>query len=297
MKTTSPSQSLQSGTTKEKPFLGFNIHSAADCPVNLSRIPRPLPAGGIFFCRQGQAEFYLDRKLYGIHAGEMGLAFPFSLLQLTNVSDDFAGFGIIADLSIFDDIRIPSFTNFYLLIKNRPCIPLSLDEQEMLIGLCRRILYTYDRVGHPFRKEVANSLFRVLYYEVGALYLRNKPVIREAQTTQDVLFRQFLVLASQYCCQHRTVEYYANELNITAHYLSDIVKARSNRTALTWIHGLVIRQAKNLLENSQFSIKQISDELEFPTPGFFSQFFKKRTGLTPRAFRNGGRCSNPQDDL
>jgi AraC-like DNA-binding protein len=281
-----PFYPLSGNTSPERPFFGFNIHTPSDCRIDPHTPPRPLPVGGLFFCRSGEVEFLLDRKHYLLREGDMCLVFPFALLQPVRISDPFAGFGMAADLSLFNDIRIPSFADYYLHIKDHPVLSLTLSEQEMLIDFCRRMLCRYNHVGHPFRLEIADSMFRVLYYEVAALYNRGTTIVHEAPTQRDLLFRKFLLLASRHCHRRRSVEYYADALSVSPRYLSAVAKQKSNLTALAWINGLVIRQAKNLIENPHLSIQQVSDELNFANPSFFSQYFKKHTGLTPKAFRN-----------
>jgi len=47
----------------------------------------------------------------------------------------------------------------------------------------------------------------------------------------------------------------------------------------------VIRNAQALLENSQLTVQQVADYLNFPTPSFFGQYFKKHVGMTPKEYR------------
>ncbi|PTS87824.1 AraC family transcriptional regulator, partial [Flavobacterium sp. HMWF030] len=44
--------------------------------------------------------------------------------------------------------------------------------------------------------------------------------------------------------------------------------------------------AKNLLEDPQFTIAAIAEELEFPTVSLFSRFFKKHASISPSQYRS-----------
>ena len=55
--------------------------------------------------------------------------------------------------------------------------------------------------------------------------------------------------------------------------------------ATEWIIHTVIRNAQALLENSQLTVQQVADYLNFPTPSFFGQYFKKHVGMTPKEYR------------
>ncbi len=41
-----------------------------------------------------------------------------------------------------------------------------------------------------------------------------------------------------------------------------------------------------MLKSSNLNIQQISDELNFKSQSFFGKYFKKLTGMSPKAFRN-----------
>lgn len=71
----------------------------------------------------------------------------------------------------------------------------------------------------------------------------------------------------------------------TPKYLSSIIKQASGESATEWIIHTVIRNAQALLENSQLTVQQVADYLNFPTPSFFGQYFKKHVGMTPKEYR------------
>ncbi|MDR1331600.1 MAG: helix-turn-helix transcriptional regulator [Tannerella sp.] len=277
---------LFNGTSKDKLFCEFSIGGKTGAVLSDREIPRHLSGGGIFICLRGEAEFFLDLKSYRLKAGDMCVAFPFSILQITGISDEFEGFGMGAGAELFNDIRIPSLTDYYLHIRDNPCISLSDGEQTMLTDLCRQMIRKYERTDHPFRIEIAGSMFRVIYCEIAAIYRRGTPIVHGAVSRKDMLFRKFLFLISGNCRRHREVDYYARELCVTPRYLSSVIKEKSGMSALGWISDMVIRQAKSLLEDPVLSVQQISDELNFANPSFFGQYFKKYTGMTPNKFRH-----------
>jgi AraC-like DNA-binding protein len=277
---------LSGDTGENKLFYGFGIDNSAGNIFGEYEIPRQLNDGGVFICLRGESEFFLDLKNYKLKAGDMCVAFPFSILQVVSASDDFAGFGMGAGVELFQDIRIPSLTDYYLYIKDNPCISLSDAEQKMLTELCEQMIRKYERIDHPFRMEIANSMFKLIYCEIAAIYKISTPIVQEAVSRKDMLFRKFLFLVSKGYLQHREVDYYAGEMCVTPRYLSSVIKEKSGVSALGWINGMVVRQAKNMLKNNRLSVQQISDELNFANPSFFGQYFKKYTGTTPKKFRD-----------
>jgi AraC-like DNA-binding protein len=55
---------------------------------------------------------------------------------------------------------------------------------------------------------------------------------------------------------------------------------------------LKLRKAKELLAETNYSIKEISYELNFSSYEYFLSFFKKRVGVTPMDYRNSGRVKH-----
>ena len=75
-------------------------------------------------------------------------------------------------------------------------------------------------------------------------------------------------------------------LNISGHYLSDLLKTETGKTAKEHIHLKLMDKAKNRLLNSNTSIKSLAYHLGFESPQYFSKLFKKKTGLSPSEYRN-----------
>lgn len=83
-----------------------------------------------------------------------------------------------------------------------------------------------------------------------------------------------------------TVNFLGDELNMSGHYLSDLLKIETGKTAKEHVHLKLIDKAKNQLLNSSSSIKTLAYGLGFESPQYFSKLFKKKTGFSPSEYRN-----------
>jgi YesN/AraC family two-component response regulator len=83
-----------------------------------------------------------------------------------------------------------------------------------------------------------------------------------------------------------TVQALAEEVFLSADYLSDLLKKETGRSAKDHINDFVVEKAKYLLLNSQDNISGIAYELGFNYPHYFSRLFKAKTGQTPQEFRS-----------
>ena len=61
-------------------------------------------------------------------------------------------------------------------------------------------------------------------------------------------------------------------------YLSETIKAVSKRTPNEWIDSYVTIELRMLLRNTQKSIKEIAQELNFSNQSFLGKYFKEHTG-------------------
>lgn len=136
----------------------------------------------------------------------------------------------------------------------------------------------------PFRSEVAQHLVLALLNDLKYIHQKQTSITSHL-SRQDEILRHFITLISEHARQERTISFYADKLFLTPHYLSTVIRDASGQTVMQWINQAVIQEAKVLLKHSDLLIFQISDQLNFPNPSFFSKFFKRMTGLTPAEYQ------------
>lgn len=64
-----------------------------------------------------------------------------------------------------------------------------------------------------------------------------------------------------------------------------MVRSVSGRNPGDWIRDYVILEAKALLKSGKYSVQQVGDMLNFSNQSFFGTYFKRATGLSPKAYR------------
>jgi len=82
-----------------------------------------------------------------------------------------------------------------------------------------------------------------------------------------------------------TVQYLADELHISPHYLSDMLRTLTGQNAQQHIHHQLIEKAKEILSASKLSVAEIAYQLGFEHPQSFNKLFKRKTNLSPLQFR------------
>ena len=81
----------------------------------------------------------------------------------------------------------------------------------------------------------------------------------------------------------------ATNLGISYSLFRKAFKEYTGYAPAQYIQELKLRKAKELLAETNYTVKEISYELNFSSYEYFLSFFKKRVGHTPMEYRNLGR--------
>ena len=82
-----------------------------------------------------------------------------------------------------------------------------------------------------------------------------------------------------------TVQFLAENLNISPSYLSDMLRSLTGQNAQQHIHDKLIEKAKEKLTTTELSVSEIAYSLGFEHPHSFSKLFKTKAGRSPLQFR------------
>lgn len=140
--------------------------------------------------------------------------------------------------------------------------------------------------SYAFHTEATLALLRLFYFDVcNMLQVRvGKP--DEASMRSYDIFNKFLRLVQENCRRERSVQWYSEQLCLSAKYFSEVVKSVSGRTAGQWITNMVVLEIKGLLLDPELSVKEVAQKLNFPNQSFMGKYFKNATGISPSEYRN-----------
>lgn len=105
----------------------------------------------------------------------------------------------------------------------------------------------------------------------------------------DILTRVHYLLQKHIDGHHKefiSVNAIASELNMSPHYLGDLLRSRTGMNTQQHIHAFLIERAKSMLVTTRLSVSEIAYRLGFEYPQHFNRLFKSKTGITPSEYRN-----------
>ena len=80
------------------------------------------------------------------------------------------------------------------------------------------------------------------------------------------------------------VSYY---VNVSPYYFSKIFKEGTGENFIEYLTNIRIEKAKELLSNTDYSMKEICVMVGYSDPNYFSRSFKKNVGVTPTEYKEG----------
>lgn len=77
----------------------------------------------------------------------------------------------------------------------------------------------------------------------------------------------------------------SREVDISPYYFSKLFKQETGKNFIEHLTEIRLKNARELLQDSQLSIKEICAQSGYSDPNYFSRIFKKYEGVTPSEFR------------
>lgn len=82
-----------------------------------------------------------------------------------------------------------------------------------------------------------------------------------------------------------SLQAYADLVGVSVGQLSRVCREVLGKSSLQVMNDRLIQEAQRELVYTSLSIKQLASELGFNDDAYFSRFFRKQTGVTPKAYR------------
>lgn len=105
------------------------------------------------------------------------------------------------------------------------------------------------------------------------------------QGRSSQLYHEFLDAVEHHHRTNSDVNFYADCLNVSSRYLSQVTRRVSGQSPKSIIDGVLIQALRRELSVSGQTIQQIAYAYGFSSQAHFTKFFKKQTGLTPSDYR------------
>ena len=132
--------------------------------------------------------------------------------------------------------------------------------------------------------RVLRSYINIMLHHIERLYY---PTATEDAPTDAAtgIVLQLEDLLEQDYLEHKQVQHYADALNISPAYLTQVTNKVLGQSARDLIQERVLLEAKRLLFHTQDTIAEVAYRLGYQDPAYFTRFFRTHVGDTPDQFR------------
>lgn len=160
------------------------------------------------------------------------------------------------------------------------------EEGQRLMDIAR-LLQGEFRGSRPGRSAALSSLGLCFFVGLSRLItMRADPAPVDRRSNEDLrIFLAFCDLVEARFREHLTLQRYARQLKVTEARLNDICRRVAQIASKELVHERLLAEARRLLRFSLTPVAELGYQLGFADPGYFSRFFKQRTGLSPSDFR------------
>lgn len=163
-----------------------------------------------------------------------------------------------------------------------------LDEEflDEALDIYKKMKAKMTETNNIFLEGILHGYAQVLMYSAYNYFVQRKKNTDnslECNRNQEI-YKLFMQSVQKNYMHERSITYYAGVLCISPKYLSQVIKNVTGRLASEWIADYVILEAKALLKSNKYTVQQVCDMLNFANQSFFGKYFKRKTGVSPKAY-------------
>ncbi|MVZ66995.1 helix-turn-helix domain-containing protein [Sphingobacterium sp. DK4209] len=238
----------------------------------------------------GSGVIDVNFRQYELKAQDIVLLSFGHFFKIKALSEDFTALALYVSKDYVDQMF--SADMMYKRVKygvqmfSNPVINLS---KPSVIRLKSRITFIkglLNDTSHSYQNEMVLNALRIYFLDLSHLLETSNKMVNRKPSNDEIYLKKFLELLVLHYKEQHLVEFYASKINITGHHLTLIIKRLCGETVSEFIFQLIFAEAKIMLKSPKMTIHQIADELHFSDQSAFGKFFKRRSGVSPKEFRN-----------
>ena len=236
---------------------------------------------------QGTATIEFNDKPYEVDGRTFLILHPHLESQITHMSEDFRACCIGSRMELQSSVTYNMSPTFLALVLQRPVWDMNEETAQAVHAFCTLFDYNCNQVKGANSANIATALLTILiqvFYEKVKHLLPSESDEGVSVITRNLLTRFMNELRLHYKDSHQVL-YYADKVCVSPKYLTQVVKRHFGMTPKEIIDRKLAVESMYLLSESQMSIQEISNELNFPDQSYFGRFFRRMLGLSPMTFR------------
>lgn len=242
----------------------------------------------IILITSGVIKETIGQTSYTFQKGDLYFISQNELHSIHSWSDDVKGYHCIFDAEYFllcikNQVKLNQFPFFRLEFNHK--ISLSEQEAELVVNLFLKLSNEYSIRRTPNDDLLVRLYLNILLIEAERIYLKQNQLMTNNLSRKELLVTKFKNLVRDHLTEHKKISEYADKLFVNPHYLNDTIKEIIGISASEYINTELLSYSKSYLIQTDHTISEIAELLNFADQSYFSRFFKKLSKQTPSEFR------------
>lgn len=238
----------------------------------------------IYYIKEGQGKYQIDFKSYEFDGAVL---FFLSPGQVFSVDSE----------TIQEAYRISFIRDFYCIqthdrevacngvlfnnVYNTPFVKPNKEERDQLDRIIQSLIAEFEG-GHAAQYDMLQSYLK--QFIIHSVRIK-KELHPESLEIESQLYKDFSTLVEVNFRAEHSISYYANRLGLSPKSLSKHFLRQGYEKPSAYIKNRILLETKRKLLYSDLSVKAIAYELGFNDPAYFTRFFSKATGSSPKQFK------------
>jgi len=248
--------------------------------------PHSLEFFEIMLVTHGKGSFTLDSQRHAVRAGKVFFTTPGQVRCWNTANLD----GVCL---FFEDFFIKEFLHDDAFLHRLPYFNANPTGAALVLApsvarrLKSRLAAMQRELAHISHDSV--DLLRAQLHETLIVLARNYASVHRvaAQRTTHHVVSKFMELVERDAAHSHRIADYATQLAVTPGYLSALCLQYAGARAKRLLDNALVVRARRLLLYTDESVSRIGTSLGFADSSYFTRFFRRETGQTPKVFRNG----------
>ena len=245
----------------------------------------------LVLCNGGSGIGSVNLRKYELQSNSLLIGLPGQILASQEMSEDFQGTFILLSERFLSRLSIGDTYLFYKSVEKNPFRQVDENTAAAFRSFAS-LTYALGQVQElkSSMEEVLRAVTQLFFLMAGAIF---HPAAdgNDAQHRPSEVMMQYLQLVKQHYREHRDVAFYADQMNLSAKYMTTLIKSASGKSAIQWIEEYVILDAKAQLYSTVNTVQQIAYDLNFPSQSLFGRYFRRLVGMSPSDYRLSVRKS------
>ena len=237
-----------------------------------------------FLIERGKVTYKFEDEQHGV-TGPVIVIIPENTLHGLVVSKNIKGMVLTLSTSFLETVFRSASSGLMELSQIRI---LKNEKGDMSFTGIKSLLYElHDEIREelPEKGLILQSQLSLLLSKLFRLSIDNSGNFIEAASSYSRYFNFFLRSIKKSYTPMKSIAHYARELNITTVHLNRICQATVGKSALQVVDEFLFLEAEKYLKHTEYSISEVAYRLNFEDPAYFSRFFSKYAGVSPKVFR------------